>query len=179
MTDKLPSFLNSSTLIYSGKRISLYKPEFSDATGTFSREIVTHPGAVVILPFLNSDEILLIQNFRQAINQTLWELPAGTLEPKETPHETALRELIEETGYKANEMKEVLRFYTTPGFSNEEMYGYIAKDLTEVGQNLDAHEEIIVTVKKFSEALMMIKKGEIRDGKTIALILYAKEFYLP
>lgn len=176
-SQKLPDYYNSSTCVYQGKRISLYTPEIQLADGKSHRkELVAHPGAVVILPFFNKDNIILIRNYRVAIDKTLWELPAGTLEPEEPPHVTAHRELIEETGYEAKKMTKVMTFYTTPGFTNEQMHAYIAEDLTFVGQDLEENEQIEVVRKPFTDAIHMIKSGEIQDAKTIALLLFMAQF---
>ena len=144
--------------------------------GKMRRELVDHPGAVVILPFLNKEEILLIRNKRDIVQRTLWELPAGKLEKDEKPEACAARELQEETGYQATKFTPQLNFFTTPGFSNELIYGYVAEDLTHVGQNLDESEEIDVEPTKLSDALQMIKEGTICDAKTICALLHFTTF---
>ncbi len=142
------------------------------AVNGHEKDYVAHPGAVVILAFVKQMEILLIKNERFAVEKTLWELPAGTLEKDEKPIETASRELIEETGYKALTLDPLLEFYTTPGFCNEKIHAFTALDLEHVGQNLDATEVITVHPTSFTEALQMIDRGEIIDGKTITTLLY-------
>jgi ADP-ribose pyrophosphatase len=171
---KIPSYLNESTQAFKGKRISLYTPEFISKTGKpHTNEIIVHPGAVVILPFLDATTILLIKNYRAAVDQYLFELPAGTLEENEPPLKTAHRELVEETGYTAKIMENALDFYSTPGFTNELLHAYIAKDLTLIGQNLEDSEDIQVFPTLYSDALEMIRSGEIMDAKTILLLLFA------
>lgn len=170
----LPPYLNNSSLIFQGKRIALYHPEFTSRTGkTYHHEIVVHPGAVVILPFLDDKTILLIKNYRVSVDEHLLELPAGLLEKEEAPDITAHRELIEETGYQAKSMEKVLDFYSTPGFTNEILHAYIAKDLSFSGQNLEDSEQIEAFPVLYSEALTMIKEGKIKDAKSILLLLYA------
>jgi ADP-ribose pyrophosphatase len=136
------------------------------------REVVSHPGAVVILPLLDPETVVLIRNERYVVQKTLWELPAGTLEPKEEPLVCAKRELIEETGYKAKQMTPLLTFYSTPGFCNEVLHSYLAEDLEFVGQDLDETEKIETVPMKLSEAYKMIREGIICDAKTICTLLY-------
>jgi ADP-ribose pyrophosphatase len=106
------------------------------------------------------------------VGETLWELPAGTLEPKEHPQETAARELIEEIGYEAGQLEFLTTFYTTPGFSNERMFAYVGKDLKFVGQDLDETEKITVEKRSWNEVLKMMANGEIHDGKTLTTLLF-------
>ena len=154
--------------LFEGRKIDLY------VVG--KREFVIHPGAVVILPLLSDDEVILIRNERFVVNETLWELPAGTLEPNENPLDAAHRELIEEIGYQANVMDPLFDFYTTPGFCNEKIHAFAAKDLTLVGQNLDPDEKITAEVLKWGKVMTMIKDGTIHDSKTIATLLYYSQF---
>jgi len=171
-----PSFENEPK-VFSGVRFDVHQVFLPGKKGqTVKREVVTHPGAVLILPILDQENIVMIQNERFATGKTLWELPAGTLEAQEKPIDTAARELTEETGYSSKNIKPFLSFYTTPGFTNEAMYCFIAKDLFFVGQSLDDNERIIVKIIAFKKALEMIKEGIIIDGKTIAALLYYRCF---
>ncbi len=141
------------------------------------RELVVHPGAVLILPFVVEHTVIMIRNERFAVGQTLWELPAGTLEPPpETPRSCAARELAEETGYQADKISPMLDFYTTPGFCNERMWAFVATDLTAVGQKLDTSEKITVEAVAYDRSIKMVHDGEITDGKTIASLLYYDRF---
>jgi ADP-ribose pyrophosphatase len=177
--EKLPEYLNPQTCRFQGQRIALYTPTFQSAQGkTYTREIITHPGAVVILPFVSDTEILLIRNYRVAIDQYLLELPAGTMERDEAPEFTAERELVEETGYQAQALEELTRFYTTPGFTNELMIGYLAHHLKYQGQKLEETEDISVQKIPFEQAFEFIKKGQIRDAKSILLLLYYSHYRL-
>jgi len=161
---KLPHCLQNISPIYEGTRIDLYS--------VHQREAVIHPGAVVILPLLSDREVIMIRNERFIVDECLWELPAGTLEPEETPKDTAERELLEETGYKADRISPLCSFYTTPGFSNEKMYAFAAQGLCFVGQDLDDTENITTEALGWDKILKMIKEGAIHDGKTIAVLLY-------
>lgn len=169
--------LKDSQCVFKGVKFDVFQTSKSSRDGQVSKkEFISHKGAVVILPFLNQTDILLIQNYRFAVNETLFELPAGTLELGEEPLATAKRELIEETGYEAKIMEPLNFFFTSPGISNEKMFAFLAKDLTEVGQDLDEDEEIEVTKMSFDTALDLIRTGKIKDGKTIAALLYYHAF---
>lgn len=140
--------------------------------GTAMREVVLHPGAVVVLPLLDDGRIVMIRNHRFAVGETLWELCAGTLEDGESPEETAGRELVEETGYRAGRLEPLTTFYTTPGICTERMHAFLATDLTEVGQDLEETERIEVEAVTRERALEMVASGEVRDAKTIATLLF-------
>lgn len=171
--DPIP-YLNEETQVYKGSRFTVHRPLLKTKEGQERPyEIVKHPGAVVILPFLTDEVILMIENKRPAVNKTLLELPAGTLEKGEDPSVTANRELIEESGYQATHMTPLLQFYATPGFTNEMMWGFSAKELNFVGQDLDENEEINVIEIPFTEALEKVKKGQICDAKSMVMLLYA------
>lgn len=173
-------FTRDSEQVFHGLRFDVHSLQISDKNNrSVKKEFVVHPGAVTILPFLNEKEIIMIRNERFAVGEVLWELPAGTLETKEPPHETAFRELIEETGYQAKKIELLTTFYTTPGFCNEIMFSYLAKDLNYVGQDLDETEKILVEIIKWSDAINMIKDGTIHDGKTITTLLYYHAFFNP
>jgi ADP-ribose pyrophosphatase len=168
-----------SQRIFHSVKFDVYAVELGTADGhKAKREVVVHPGAVVILPVLDKENIILIRNERFAVGKILWELPAGTLEPNEPPQATAYRELIEETGYQAKTINALLTFYTSPGFCNEIMYAYVAEDLKHVGQNLEATEKITVEPTSLKKALQMIHEGMICDAKTIATLLYYNTFSL-
>jgi ADP-ribose pyrophosphatase len=147
--------------------------------GTAMREVVVHPGAVVVLPRLDDGRIVMIRNHRFAVGRTLWELCAGTLEAGEPPAETAARELIEETGYQAVHIEPLTTFYTSPGICTERMHAFLATGLTEVGQQLEATEQIEVELIEHRKVMRMIEAGEIEDGKTIATLLYHAAFHRP
>jgi len=144
--------------------------------GMAMREVVVHPGAVVVLPILGDGRVVMIRNRRFAVGETLWELCAGTLEPGEDPSVTAARELIEETGYRAGRLEPLTMFYTSPGICDERMFAFVATELTEVGQRLDATERIDVVPLDRHEVLGLVEAGEVRDGKTIATLLYHEVF---
>ncbi len=159
-------------LVYEGRLFSVTRRRGVDETGrAYEKEFVRHPGAVLVVPRLPGDRVVMIRNLREAVDETLWELPAGKLESGEAPQATAARELIEETGYRAGHLEKVTEFYTSPGFADELMHVYLATDLAPDRQQLEPGERITVQIVAVSEALNMIRDGEIRDGKTIAGLL--------
>lgn len=144
------------------------------------REVVRHPGAVVVAPILNDGRVALIRNQRPAVGKTLWEAPAGTLEADEPIEQCARRELREETGYEAETMIWLGQFYTTPGMTDELMRAYAATGLRQVGMNLEDDEEIDVRIVSASEAIDMIDRGEMEDAKSmLALLLAQRRGLLP
>lgn len=156
---------------FRGRAVDVYVDRIEYPNGGISeREIVTHPGAVAIVARLSSGQILLVRQDRPAAGGSLWEIPAGTLEPKEAPLACATRELREETGYEADSWREVITFYTTPGFSNERITLFFADDLRQVGRP-DPNE--IAECKSFSptELAEMIERGDLSDAKTILGLL--------
>ncbi|HEY2415236.1 MAG TPA: NUDIX hydrolase [Pirellulaceae bacterium] len=140
---------------------------------TKTREIVRHPGACVIVPLLDDGRVCLIRNWRVAVNQTLIELPAGTLEPPEPPEKTAARELIEETGYRAKKIEFLHAFFLSPGILDEKMHLYLATGLTAGETAREEGEEIENWLVPWDEAIAMIFRGEIRDAKTIVGLSWA------
>jgi ADP-ribose pyrophosphatase len=164
-------------VLYSGRKIGLEIHHLeNDEGGRTQREVVTHPGAVVILPFLDDKTILLIRQRRYAIGQILMELPAGTLEKGESPMNCAGRELQEETGFLASRLKPIVNFFASPGIMTEKMYAFAAFDLRKTKTKLEEGEEIEVVATDFAGAVEMIRTGEIQDGKTIATLLTYDRF---
>lgn len=158
-------------LLLSTSRFSVERRVFAGADGrSITRDVVVHPGAVVILPILDARRIVMIRNYRHTIEQELWELPAGTAEPGETAIDTARRELEEETGYRAGTMTPLTEFFTSPGVLTERMFAFVATDLTSVGQRLELGERIVAEVVELDRARRWLVNGELRDGKTIAVL---------
>ncbi|MEK7731269.1 MAG: NUDIX hydrolase [Planctomycetota bacterium] len=158
-------------LLLSTPRFNVERRVFAGADGgSFTREVVVHPGAVVILPIIDPGRIVMIRNFRYTIEQELWELPAGTAEPDEAAIETARRELEEESGYRAGTMTPLTEFFTSPGVLTERMFAFVATDLKSVGQRLEHGERIIAEIVELDRARQWLVNGELRDGKTIAVL---------
>ncbi len=140
------------------------------------RRIVKHPGAAVMVARNEQGEILLIRQFRLPIRRQLWELPAGTIDPGETPLRAAKRELTEETGYRARRWRKLLAFYPTPGFSNEKMTAFLAEGLTLGEAAPEPYELIEPKWVPASQAIAMVEEGKICDAKSIAVLLYLERF---
>ena len=136
-----------------------------------TRELVVHPGAVVILPVLDDGRVLLIRNHRPTLGRALLEVPAGTLEGGESPDTAAARELAEETGFTAARFEPTGRFFASPGVADEVFHTYRASELTEVGQRLDPTEAIDVVPMTLDDAVEATRDGRIEDTKTLALVL--------
>jgi ADP-ribose pyrophosphatase len=166
-------------VLYKGRKLNLELHYLQDEQGRRTqREIVVHRGAVVVLPFLDDgDTILLIRNRRYALGQVLTELPAGTLEAGESPMNCAGRELVEETGYLAARLQSLASFFPSPGILTEKMYAFVAYNLEKAHSALDDGEEIEVVPTAFDDALEMIRTGLIADGKTIACLLLYERFH--
>ena len=143
-----------------------------------SVQFVKHGGSVAILPILSDGRICLIRSRRLTVDETLIEVPAGTREPNEPPVETAGRELAEETGYRAGELEELISYYPSPGVLSERMWIYVARDLTAGDPAREPNEEIENFIVEWQDALAMIERGEIRDGKTIIALLAYDRFDL-
>ena len=136
-------------------------------------EVIEHPGSVVILPMVAADRVCLIENFRIAVGQTLLELPAGTIENQDDPGETAHRELIEETGYRAGKWEKLAEFFVSPGILRERMHLYLATEMQVGPTALESGEEIRSKVVSWDEAMRLVETGAVQDAKTlIGLLTY-------
>jgi ADP-ribose pyrophosphatase len=171
-----------SKRVYTGRVLNLDidKVRFPDQSEG-ELEIIRHPGASAVLPFVSdpsgSDpQILLIKQYRYAAEDFLYEVPAGRLDPNEAPIDCARRELLEETGCLAARIEPLYTFYTTPGFIDEQIHGFLATGLTRGESRREADEFMTIETLTLSHALELIQKGEIRDGKTTVLILFAAGF---
>ncbi|HEY1922114.1 MAG TPA: NUDIX hydrolase [Tepidisphaeraceae bacterium] len=164
--------------VFKGKKVHLevHRLVNEETEREFRRELVVHPGAVVILPFL-ADKVLLIRNHRYAAGTTLIELPAGTLEKGEDPMNCAGRELLEETGYLAGRLKPLASFFSSPGVLTEKLYAFAAYDLEKKTAALEEDEEIEIMPASFDEAIEMIRTAQIIDAKTIATLLLFDKFH--
>lgn len=157
---------------YRGKLFQVQVLSYTDEQGrAVKREVVRHPGAVLIVPVVDDQHVLMIRNYRIAPDETLWEFPAGKLEPGEDSLHAAHRELEEETGYRSNDVHKIGEFYTSPGFANELMRVFVAENLNFVGQRLEPGEEITVQTVTRDDALAMVHDGRLRDAKSITGLL--------
>jgi ADP-ribose pyrophosphatase len=161
-------------LLLQARRFKVLRASRQMADGSVhTHEIIKHPGSVVILPLISPDQVCLIRNYRVAVSETLWELPAGTLEQGEDPGQCAHRELIEETGYSAGHIEKLCEFFVSPGILHERMHLYLATDLQAGPAAPESGEEIQTHVVNLDEALRMIETGQLHDAKSlIGLLLY-------
>lgn len=166
--------LISSETIFSGRVVTLRLDTVRLADGSVTtREVVAHEGAVAIVPFLDPETVLMVRQYRRAVDQVLLEIPAGTREKGENPDECARRELVEETGYSAGTMTRLFEQFLAPGYSSERLIVYEAHDLQPGAQKLDSDERVELQPVPAHRVMEMIRSGEIRDAKTIAGLLVA------
>lgn len=135
------------------------------------REIVEHHGGAAVIPY-HDGEVILIKQFRKAVEETIYELPAGMIEEGEEPLDCAQREVEEETGYRANTLEKVCNFYTSPGFTDEELHIYLATDLTKYEQKMDEHEFVEVVEMPLEEVEDKLAAGQFKDAKTVIGLQY-------
>jgi ADP-ribose pyrophosphatase len=165
----------SSEQRFAGRIFTVRQDRVRMANGRESTlDIVEHRGSFGIAACPSPDRIVLVRQYRHAIGESLWEIPAGMAEIGETPTDGALRELAEETGYRAGRIRQISSFYATPGFCNERVFLFLAADLTSGEQALDPDEAIEFATFPLSQARAMAASGEIADAKTLlALCLLA------
>ena len=167
----------NSQIVYEGPVFGVRRDEVLEPGGLRTiREVITHPGSVVVLPVLADKRVVLIRQYRHATRQYLWELVAGRMDQGESVKEAAARELLEETGYRAKRFKVFLDVFPTPGFLEERMYILLAEGLTEGQAQPEEDEKIAVRAYKLKELKQMIRKGKLRDAKSVAGILYYLTF---
>ena len=164
----------STETVFEGKIVTVRVDDVSLPNGVKAvREVVEHRPAVAIIPFDDNREVILVSQFRYPVGEQLLEVPAGIIEVSETPEQCADRELQEEIGYRAREMRSLGSFWTAPGFSDELMYAFVATGLEPSRLESDKDEDITVVRVPVSRIREMIEAGEIRDSKTIAALLMA------
>ena len=166
-----------SEIIYEGKAFGVRRDELIEPTGVRTvREVVTHPGSVVILPVLPDGRIVMVRQYRHACRQYLWELVAGRMERGENPKKGGQRELLEETGYRARKLSVFLDVFPTPGFLEERMYLLLAEGLTAGTAQPEEDEKLIVAAYTREQLEQMMRAGKLRDAKSIAGLLFYFSF---
>ena len=165
-------------IVWSGTLVSAGTGTFVDPEGTeFERDIVHHPGAVVVVPVIDGD-VILVRQYRAAIDGELLEVPAGKRDVSDEPVElTAHRELEEEVGMKAGSMVKLAEFYNSPGFCDEHSFLFLATDLTECATSFQGYEEQHMTIERvpLDSVPALIASGELVDGKSIIALCLARE----
>ena len=167
-----PEFIDSKK-VFSGRVFDVTVDTVREADRTYIREVVHHPGSAVILPAFDDGTIALVKQYRHPAVKYLLELPAGTLNDRESPEHGAARELEEELGMVASNLEKLSEFFVSPGFCEEKMWLYLATGLTPTAQRLEDDELIEVVRLPIDRALQMITDGEIEDAKTIIGLLLA------
>jgi ADP-ribose pyrophosphatase len=161
-----------SETVYVGRRIRVEVDTLTTPDGkTIRRDAIRHPGAVVILPVLDAECVVLLRNFRFVVGETLWEVPAGTVEPNEALETCARRELLEETGYQAARWRSLGYLYASPGVLDEKLHLFVAEELTPGPARPEPDEQLHAVTVRFDDAIRMCLAGEIRDAKTITSLL--------
>jgi len=157
---------------YQGRKIQVALETTVTPDGhTVTRDIIVHPGAVAILLMVSAEQVCLLRNRRPAVEATLWEIPAGTLEPAEPPAAAAVRELAEETGYRAQHWRKLSAFYPSPGCLSECTHLFLAEGLTPGPMQLEHDEELEPRVVAWNDAVAWALDGTIQDAKTILALL--------
>ena len=142
-----------------------------------TREVIHHPGAVAIIPIDSDDNALLVRQYRYPVGHDLLEIPAGVIEEGESPDDTAQRELREETGYASRNLRPLGGIYSSPGFCDEILYIYLARDLVESKLPADDDEDITLERVPMSDVGRLIRLGEIQDAKSVAGLLMAQYLF--
>jgi ADP-ribose pyrophosphatase len=155
--------------VYRGRILNLFVDQVRlPNRREYIREIVDHKPAVAVVPVLPDGRVVLVRQFRYAVGRMLWELPAGIIEPREKPLAAAVRELREETGYRARRFRLLGKIFTSPGFCRERIYLYLADGLQRAGTpRPDADELVLASALRLPQALTLIRRGRIQDGKTV------------
>jgi 8-oxo-dGTP pyrophosphatase MutT (NUDIX family) len=173
----MPAKLNRSVTLHHGKVFRLLRENITLENGiTTDLEVIRHPGASAIVPLSRKRSLLLIKQYRHAIGDYIWEIPAGTLNPDETPLECAMRELSEETGFSAEVWHKLGETTPVPGYSDERIHIFLATELMPATQRLDRDEMIDVHELQFDNAMEMIYSGLIQDSKTITGLFLASHW---
>ena len=168
--------------LYTGRIVNLDLDTVRFPNGTTGRlEMIRHPGASAVVPLLDPLEhpdprVLLIRQFRHAAEDYIWEIPAGRLDPGESPEACAARELEEETGMRAARLDRLTTIYTTPGFTDERIHLFLATGLTQGAEAREADEFMEVEIRHWSAVMAMVAAGEVVDGKTLVSLMFVQGF---
>lgn len=160
-------------IVYEGSFLTMVNATVELPNGkTANRDILKHPGAVGILAYIDSDTVIMVEQFRKPVDKVLIEIPAGKIDEGEEPLKCAIRELEEETGYKSENIEYLGRIVSAPGFCDEYLYLYKATNLYKGNVNLDEDEFINLKTYKVEDVKKMIKEGKIEDAKTISIFMF-------
>lgn len=164
-----------SQLLFTGPIFQVTRDRLREASGqTIIRDVVRHPGGAGGLPVFDEGRVALVRQYRHPAGRELLEIPAGKIEPGESPAETAAREIEQEIGVRVGRMEKLAEFYSTPGFCQEKLFVYLATGLTPGRQQLDDDEVVEVVHLSLDEAFRLAERGEIEDSKTLVALLMAR-----
>lgn len=168
--------LISEEVLCRGRRATLIQRIYESGTVSFVKDVVRFGESVAIVPFINERDVILVKQFRASVNDWVLEIPAGRVEVGENIYEAARRELIEEVGYDAKTLVKVTSLYTSPGYSDEVLHLFVAKDLSFVGQALEPGELLDVAIVDLDKALKELIEGKVADAKTLLALSLMKIF---
>jgi ADP-ribose pyrophosphatase len=160
----------ATALVHHGRVFDFTKERVTLTNGvTVDMEVIRHPGAAAIVPLTDDGQVIMLKQYRHAVGGSLWEIPAGTMDPADTsPLDCARRELVEETGFSAATWDDLGELTPVPGYSDERIHLFLARDIEPATQNLDADEIVAVHPLPLAQVRRMVFEGEITDAKTIA-----------
>jgi ADP-ribose pyrophosphatase len=168
--------VNKKSVLYQGRTFRLTQENVTLANGAVTDlDIIRHPGAAAVVALFPDNRVLMVKQYRHAVGRYIWEIPAGTLDMEESGISCAKRELIEETGYRAGTWTELGPITPLPGYSDERIHLFLARDLSAAEQHLDFDEVLAVHEIPFQEALNMVRNGSIQDAKTICALFLARD----
>ena len=172
----MTAIINSRASIHRSKVFELVRENITLENGTTTDvEFIEHPGAAAIIPFVDDIRIVLLKQYRHALKNYIWEIPAGTLDPREDIISCAKRELIEETGFSAGQWQKLGEITPLPGYSDERIHIFLARELQPANRKLDPDEIIQTQEVPLYQALEMIGEGKIQDAKSIAGLFMASQ----
>ena len=167
----------SQERVWQGHFLDVRRATVSLPSGTqATREYIVHPGAVMVIPILDDGRLVMERQYRYPMQRVMLEFPAGKIDPGEPPFTTAVRELAEETGYRAATLRPLTSIWTTPGFTDEVIHLFLATGLTPGDSALEHDEVLDLHPTRWSEALQMVHNGTIRDVKTLTALLFVQGF---
>lgn len=170
----MDAIVNRKSVLHQGRVFALTRENITLENGaTIDIDIIRHPGAAAIVAVSDDNNVILIKQYRHAIGGYIWEIPAGTLNPNESPLTCGKRELIEETGFSAQNWQKLGEITPVPGYSDERIHLFLAKELLPAEQKLDHDEMLNVHPVPFEEAIEMIHTGKIQDAKSITGLMMA------
>jgi ADP-ribose pyrophosphatase len=172
----MPETTPERRVIYRGRKIDLALQTVVLGDGSSGlREVVVHRGAAALVPMVDANHVCLVENQRYAVGKTLLEVPAGTIDPGETPEQTAVRELGEETGYRAGRMTRIRDWFVSPGVLSERMYLFLCEALQPGPTGHQADESLRPVIVAWDEALRMAHDGRIEDAKTLLALFFCDQ----